>query len=66
MGGQDLPCQFLEIEKDGPKFGKKAMIVFIYVWNSSVQETEEQIRKPFSPGKNGKVQFLRLQNFRKL
>ena len=24
MDGQDLPCQFLEIEKDGPKFGKKS------------------------------------------
>ena len=66
MGGQDLPCQFLEIEKDLPKFEKKAMVVFIYAWNSSVQETEEEIRKPFSPGKIGKVQFLRLQNFCKI
>ena len=29
MDGQDLPCQFLEIEKDGPKF-VRSMVVFIY------------------------------------
>ena len=57
MDGQDLPCQFLEIEKDGPKFGKKTMVVFIYAWNSSVQETEEQIRKPFVQEKMEKFNF---------